>query len=382
MPLEWAKILVNAYINDEWNPNDSEEKLQKEWINQAQSYLKEQSSKGNSTWMLENCLNDKDGAGATFCGITFKDKENWVASILGDSCLVLVDENNDVKDIIASKEGKFDNRPDYFDSFKERRGKVKTKGGFLTPQQKILLVSDPFSELFQKKVQESPLELNTIINQLLSLKNFEDYLKHVDDFRKLYKMHNDDSTLVIIEYDENDDMTVEDQMSLEDLVKKECKDEEMLWQKAKSKKTIDSIQAYREESKLKLHEKEAKEILKEISKKQVNNEVKEETPESLAINQEQCNNTSSSREDEAKTNTNSLSTGTPTDSIGQSYETEKEEKQEKEDEVAPISDTADCFKQKLEDHKDEIKKLCINFFGFYIIKDLEKFIKELEKIIE
>ena len=147
MPLEWAKILVNAFLEKSWDPEQSVSTLQKVWLEEALSYLNEQRSLGKNPWMLENCITNRDGAGATFCGIAFYDKYHWEAKILGDSCLILISENDEIIDILSSKEGNFDNRPDYFDSFKEQRGVVKSVKGELKSCQKVLLVSDPFSEL-------------------------------------------------------------------------------------------------------------------------------------------------------------------------------------------------------------------------------------------
>ena len=224
MPLEWAKILVNAFLDNSWEPEQSVSSLQKKWLEEALSYLKDQRSQGKNPWMLENCITNRDGAGATFCGIVFDDNYSWTAKILGDSCLVLLNENNEITDIISSKEGEFDNRPDYFDSFKEQRGVVKSVKGELKSSQKILLVSDPFSELFQNFKNSS--EEKIIIQNILSLKNYDDYLRLVDDYRKFYHMHNDDSTLVVIEYDGNVEFNIEEGLSLETHQEQELKAEQ------------------------------------------------------------------------------------------------------------------------------------------------------------
>ena len=269
MPLEWAKILVNAFLDNSWEPEQSVSSLQKKWLEEALSYLKDQRSQGKNPWMLENCITNRDGAGATFCGIVFDDNYSWTAKILGDSCLVLLNENNEITDIISSKEGEFDNRPDYFDSFKEQRGVVKSVKGELKSSQKILLVSDPFSELFQNFKNSS--EEKIIIQNILSLKNYDDYLRLVDDYRKLYHMHNDDSTLVVIEYDGNVEFIIEEGLSLETHQEQELKAEqeeeakkkleqkveEELWRKAKDVNTKDSYNDYLEKSKLKIFKKQA-----------------------------------------------------------------------------------------------------------------------------
>lgn len=223
MPLEWAKILVEAFLNKEWSPNMDIAPLKERWLREAMSYLEKQKQKGINPWMLENCLTNRDGAGATFCGITFDKEYKWTASILGDSCLVIINDDNQIKSILSSKEGSFGNRPDYYDSFKEQCGTVKTFSGDLQENQKLFLVSDPFSELFQK-VQNSVKE-NEVISKLLCVDDFQQYLQLVEDFRNNYQMHNDDSTFVVIEYDGNEEFRILDMSSLDDLIETELQQE-------------------------------------------------------------------------------------------------------------------------------------------------------------
>lgn len=277
MPLEWAKILVNAFINNNWDPETGVSSLQSEWFKEANAYLNDQRVQGNNPWMLENCITNRDGAGATFCGIEFLDDSRWKAKILGDSCLVLLDENNEILEIVSSKDGKFDNRPDYFDSFKEQRGTVKTKEGELKGH-KILLVSDPFSELFQN--YQTSVEVKDIIDKILSLSNYNSYIQLVDEYRKLYHMHNDDSTLVIIEYDKkaefdileefNLDLLQENEIKAEEDKKKEAKKDEIEeqddWENASSKNSLESYSYYLNKYPQGKHSKEAEIRIENIKK--------------------------------------------------------------------------------------------------------------------
>ena len=272
MPLEWAKILVNAFINNSWDPETGVSSLQSEWFKGAIAYLNDQRAQGKNPWMLENCITNRDGAGATFCGIEFVDDSRWTAKILGDSCLVLLDKNNEIVKIISSKDGKFDNRPDYFDSFKEQRGTVKTEKGELKGH-KILLVSDPFSELFQN--YQTSVEIKVIIDRILSLNGYNSYVQLVDEYRELFHMHNDDSTLVIIEYDKKAEFDIIEQYKLDllqeneinaekavEAKKKEAKElDENNWKNAVKVNTIESYQVYLNTSELKLHKKEAEKCI-------------------------------------------------------------------------------------------------------------------------
>lgn len=221
MPAEWARLLVDSYLNNEWNPHESTQLLRDKWLQQAWDYVKGQKEQGNNPWLLENCLLNKDGAAATFCGVSFTDATKWEASILGDSTLVEIDRSNHIVSIYSSKEGSFDFRPDYFESFGDDKGIIRELSGNLDGDSKILLVSDPFSELFQK-IRGTEDEVR-IVSNILSIKEIDDFCSLVDNLRNESGMHNDDSTLVIIEPDESDSFNIVYQKTLPNLLEEETK---------------------------------------------------------------------------------------------------------------------------------------------------------------
>lgn len=217
MPAEWAQILVNSYVDEDWDPQKDIKPLQKKWQDKAKEFLNRQKAEGINNWILEDSLQAKDGAGATFCGISFKGNK-WEASILGDTCLVKIDDNH-IVEIIGSKDGSINYCPDYFDSFKEKRGEVKEITGELQRNNVLLLVSDPFSELFQK-IKGTEKE-QSILKDILSLRSSDGYEEFVDKMRDIYQMHNDDSTLVIVEHSASKEFAITDQKTLENLINKE-----------------------------------------------------------------------------------------------------------------------------------------------------------------
>ncbi len=229
MPLEWAKILSNKFTSGIWSPGDDIAPLQKIWQNEANQFLDEQKKDAEKKdadnaypWMLENCLEANEGAGATFCGITFKDF-NWDAAILGDSCLVSVKKKNgsfNIEQIYSSKENNhFDNNPDYFDSFNNTVGSLKTRKGQLGKTNVLMIVTDPFSELFERI--KNTEEENSIIQKILAVQNQDEYCALVDELRNQYQMHDDDSTLIIIEHDKNGDFSIKYEMTLEEAIENE-----------------------------------------------------------------------------------------------------------------------------------------------------------------
>lgn len=276
MPAEWAKILVDSFVEKEWTPGESTASLKNKWFTIASKFALEQRKKGENPWLLENCLVNKDGAAATFCGVTFSDECKWTASILGDSALVEINNENQLVRICASKEGAFDNRPDFFDSFSEDKGEIRQFDGTLNNGSKILIVSDPFSELLQK-IKGTPGE-ESVINILLSVTDITSFNATVDTLRTDYQMHNDDSTLVIIEPDESDMMTIlyertleesqqEEELKLEterEKFEREKKKDEKLWEKIIEENNESAYRIYLEVSELRIHEKEARTRLNEI----------------------------------------------------------------------------------------------------------------------
>lgn len=277
MPAEWAKLLVDAYLRDEWNPGNSTYPLMEKWIQLAWDYVNEQKKQGKNPWLLENCLINKDGAAATFCGLQFTHRNDWRASILGDSSLVILDGENRIAQLLSSKEGAFDFRPDYYESFGNNKGEIRIVSGQLENEQKILLVSDPFSELFQNiKGTESEIP---IISRILSIFNTKDFNTLVDSFRTDYHMHNDDSTLVIIEPDEADSFCVIYEDSMDSLLEEEKKllekerkelerkkkQDEELWGKTIEKDNEEAYRSYLGMSMLCAHKKEAEKRLHEMA---------------------------------------------------------------------------------------------------------------------
>ena len=284
MPAEWARILVDSFVNEEWAPGESTAILKEKWLTQAKEFANEQREQGKNPWMLENCLANKDGAAATFCGVIFSDGGKWTASILGDSSLVEIDKVNHIVRICSSKEGAFDNRPDFFDSFNEDNGEIRQYEGTLNKDSKILLVSDPFSELFQK-VKGTPEEV-VVVKDLLAITDINSFNSIVDALRKDFQMHNDDSTLVIIEPDESDVMTILYEKTLESSLQEEKKrleeerkelerkkeQDEELWEKTIEEDNEEAYRSYLGMSKLCTHKKEAEKRLREIAEEKAEDE--------------------------------------------------------------------------------------------------------------
>lgn len=203
---QWAKYLVHAYAHEEWDGQSDLSAQQRKWLEFTKQELRQQEEKGLPTWMLENVLAMRQGAGATLCGICFKGYK-WEGYVLGDTSIVEIDGDNKITAIHKSKEGRFDNHPDYYDSFGDIVGEQIYPKGVFGESYKLLLVSDPFAEiLYNIKGEEHAVEY---ISELLAVSSHQEFEQLVVQWRANKGMHNDDSTLVIIEYDGNEQFDID-----------------------------------------------------------------------------------------------------------------------------------------------------------------------------
>lgn len=217
----WAQLLVDTFCSDtDWVPTlESVRELSPIWKNEVENYiqsLREVNAKESLIYRNERCLAEGKSAGATLVGIRFEFNK-WTCDVLGDSCLI-AKISNEYKFGTSQDTEQFDNHPDYFDSDSNKQGKgtYKTLSEALSSSNPfILLVSDPFSDylLEHKKIGD----IDALVNELLTINTHEDFETIVAKWRNA-GMHNDDSTLVIMEYDGSEDWTILHQDNLDELI--------------------------------------------------------------------------------------------------------------------------------------------------------------------
>lgn len=220
-PDYWAEILAEQYAKEGHCDEEDRKRLCNLWMQRVIKYRNEQIELGKDPWKLDNFLASHKGAGATICGVRFENATDWKGDVLGDSCIIKVNTKVWTIEILTSEEKAFDSFPDFYDSFAEKpgRGTIKPFEGCISPDDIILLVSDPFSEYFYKNKEQ----IEELVGQILRLTNHEDYCKLVDDWR-VKGMHNDDSTLCIIEFDGDINMSVKHQDRISILMEEEKKE--------------------------------------------------------------------------------------------------------------------------------------------------------------
>lgn len=219
----WAQLLVKTFVDSHnWSPSaETIKPLCQSWKTKVLDYiqkLKETNAPINIIYRNERNLVNGRSAGATFVGIRFNGNK-WNGSVLGDSCLIEWD-GNEAKFNTSQDSETFDSYPDYFDSDASKVGKGTPKpiGGVLTEGKYLLLVSDPFSEFLLEHRKQG--DIADYIQQLLSLSSHDDFETLVSNWRK-EGMHNDDTTLVIVEYNKSEELTIRFKDSLKELIEKE-----------------------------------------------------------------------------------------------------------------------------------------------------------------
>lgn len=216
-PDYWAELLVGHFCEFGTLTEQERITLCNQWVQKVQNYISEEKKKGNNPWRTESNLNEGISAGATLCGVKFEDADKWCCNVIGDSCLITVDANYNIE-ILSSEDKNFDNEPDYLDSLprKKGRGNFKTFCGTISESKRLILVSDPFSDFFYKHKPEAP----QFIRQILDVKSHEEFTSLVDDWRHL-GMKGDDSTIIIVEWDNSSDLNVVAMDNIHEMIDKE-----------------------------------------------------------------------------------------------------------------------------------------------------------------
>jgi len=217
-PQWWAKILVDAYLERGTAPIDIVP-YQRKWQDQVNDEIERRESAGENPWRLKNSFSEKSGAGATLCGITWS-KDGWICECLGDSCLIAVGHDYEIQ-ICTSQKNEFGNHPDYYDSFGEGKGKVEEFRRNFIEVEMLLLVTDPFSELFQKHKTDTEF-IKSRIDEIKELTDHQSFVDLVENWRDRFNMHNDDSTLIVLnQFESVESVSKEHVDVLSDLCKEE-----------------------------------------------------------------------------------------------------------------------------------------------------------------
>jgi len=225
-PKIWADLLTHHFVrnpSDQFLKEDVVEPIRNEWNEQVADVRSEKERQNDPyLWKLDENLASGRSAGATFLGLKFEGNK-WSCQVLGDSCLVAVSANNEITEIISSKnEGEaFDNYPDYIDSSKllSIKGEPKSFSGELFVSEKLFLVTDALSDYLFGKQEENDF---AVVDALMKIQDQVEFEEIVCALRR-EGMTNDDTTLVIVENDGMEIWSVPFLTDLQYLIKKENK---------------------------------------------------------------------------------------------------------------------------------------------------------------
>jgi len=214
---EWAQLLTEWAIKGKQKSLTS---IQDKWQNFVKDELKRAKKEGEPTWVLENAIAGRNGAGSTLCVFQVdKAYNSYSGTVLGDSCLFEIDADYKIRKMYKSgKEEIFDYHPSYYDAYRGIIGDVKSFKNELDSQRFIIAATDAISEFLCLKKKEG--EEIPFVKKLVGVSDHDEFCKLVDDWRN-EGMHEDDSTAVVIEIDENSEWEIVSMDSLEELIKQE-----------------------------------------------------------------------------------------------------------------------------------------------------------------
>lgn len=235
-PHYWAEILSDAYAEEQFVPDNGVEPLCTLWHEKVSNFIEEGKKNKTLHWRTEVNFLEGKSAGATLCGVKFENSSKWRGHVLGDSCLITINENT-IEEIYSSEDKPFDSYPDFYDSNPKNlgRGTIREVSGKISQGKRLLLVSDPFSEYLSLNRDRS----ESLISEILSLNNHEEFCQLVDRWRK-NGMHNDDSTLVIIDWDGRKSFNVKHSDDIYSLIKQEDEATTVSHSEVNNKKTFES----------------------------------------------------------------------------------------------------------------------------------------------
>lgn len=221
----WASLLVESYTSGRMQTITEEklDALRKEWGEKVDEFIESLKKNPGQEYLVRmniNSVAQRRSAAATFLGIRF-DGYKWDGVVLGDTCLIELDDSNTVQTIHSSQDKGFDNYPDYIDSTTIRlkqKGQPREISGELKTGHKMLLVSDPFSDIIQN-FKNGKTDID--IDELLNLKTHEEFCALVERWRGEKGMTNDDSTLVIVTHDSSEEFNIAQLDDINDFISKE-----------------------------------------------------------------------------------------------------------------------------------------------------------------
>lgn len=221
-PKEWATLLVEhfcegpdlSFVKKNWR--DWLGPIQQEWYEQVEEKVSER-----NLFYLTNRFNTKESAVSTFVGIQFnKDRGEWEAMIVGDSCLFHKNASG-FKGYLIENSADFTTRPEVFASFnKDNHSEPTFIHGSTNPGDTFILATDALAKWILEHREAG--KLDSILSVLETVETEEQFHQFVHEARhkEVHRLVNDDVTLMLISVGEVqeqlDNQETEQRPSVED----------------------------------------------------------------------------------------------------------------------------------------------------------------------
>ena len=199
-PREWATLLVEYFcenpdlslVKKDWR--DWLAPIQQKWYEQIEGKVKER-----NLFYLTNRFNSQEPAVSTFIGIQFnKDRGEWEAMIVGDSCLFHKNASG-FKSYLIENSADFTNHPEAFASFaKDNHSEPTFIHGNVNPGDTFILATDALAKWILEHREAG--ELDSTLSILETVETDEQFHQFVHEARhkEVRRLVNDDVTLVLI----------------------------------------------------------------------------------------------------------------------------------------------------------------------------------------
>ena len=200
-PKQWAELLVNRFCQkngmslEEENWQEWITPLQRDWLKQVTAIVQE-----TKRFISIDRLSKSESAAATFIGLEFdKNKMEWRAGIVGDSCLFHIRGTALVASYPIKQSEDFDNHPEAFASFeKDNYAKPQIVKGMAEPGDQFILATDALAKWIIQHEEAGQLE--AALNRLTALTDDAEFARFVEEVRETedIPLVNDDVTLLRI----------------------------------------------------------------------------------------------------------------------------------------------------------------------------------------
>jgi hypothetical protein len=191
---EWARLLSGAFVE-----RPVERGGWSDWLTGPRSCWEGRVGGLELPWYAEE--KREAGAFATLLGLEFQGRGWWRAVAIGDSCLFQLRGSELIVAFPLEEADSFDNRPDLIQSHPEGGPPCElwAEGG-CEPGDRFLLATDALASWLLAQAEAG----RPAWAELEAVADADEFARRVEAWRAGHRLHNDDVTLLVIDYDMRD----------------------------------------------------------------------------------------------------------------------------------------------------------------------------------